>query len=206
MKIYIVRHGQTVSNILKSHGGSDLKLTPLGVRQAKRIASRVARLPINLIISSDYSRALETVAIIRKHLPRKRIITPLLREEKDPTEILGESINGPKARRVKKLRYQNRNRRQWHYSDEENFFDLKKRLGQFIKFLEKRKEKNILIIGHVVATRMLIALMTLGEALTPDAFYKIREHWTLNNGGISVCELIDGKWKLLIWNDYSHLG
>lgn len=206
MRIYIVRHGQSTSNALQNHGGGDSKLTSLGIQQAKKIATRVMRLPFGVIISSDYERALQTVKIIRKRVSKKVVVTPLLREEKHPSELVNKLPSDPEVIQIKKLLYKNRNHRDWHFSDEENFFDLKKRMEKFVQFVEKRKEENILIIGHVMVTRMLVGVMIFGNTLTPDIFYNMRERWILRNTGITVCDLVNGQWKLLTWNDHAHLG
>lgn len=79
-------------------------------------------------------------------------------------------------------------------------------MKKFMKFLEKRKEENILVIGHVMTTRMLVGVMIFGDTFTSDMYQKMRERMVLRNTGISVCDFIDGQWKLLTWNDHAHLG
>lgn len=178
----------------------------MGIKQARKIASRAAKLPFEIIITSDFTRALQTAEIIRRRVPWKLVITKLLREEKHPSELTGLHRTDPKAVRIKKLLYKNRNRRAWHFSDEENFFDFRDRMKKFLKFLEKRKEENVLVIGHVMATRMLIGLMVFGEVLTPDMYQKMKDRLSLKNTGVNVCEFLDGQWKLITWNDHTHLG
>lgn len=206
MRVYIVRHGQSTSNAMEDHRLGDARLTSLGIEQSKKIAARAAKIPFEVIISSDFTRALQTAEIIRKRSPRKIISTPLLREESHPSELVGRHKDDPEVVKIKKLLIKNRNKPQWHFSDEENFFDLKKRIGKGLRFLEGRKEKNILVVGHTFSTRMLVSLMVLGNALTPDMFQKIRDRVYLSNAGITVCDFVGKRWQLITWNDSAHLG
>lgn len=201
-----MRHGQSMSNAMENHGDGDSKLSSLGIQQAKKIAARAVRLSFDVIISSDFSRALQTAEIIRKRVPRKLVVTHLLREEKHPSELTGKHLSSPNVIRIKKLLHKNRNQRNWRFSDEENFYDLKKRMKKFLRFLEQRKEESILVIGHVMATKMLIGLIIFSDALTPDMYQKIRGQMILKNTGINVCDFTDGQWKLVTWNDHAHLG
>ncbi len=206
MRVYIVRHGQSTSNASEHHQGGEVDLSSLGIRQAKKIALRVSRLPIDIILSSDYTRALHTVEIIRTRTQKKLVITPLLREYRPPSEFEGKHIKSPDVVRVKKLIFKNRNNTKWHFSDEENFFDFIKRTRKLLRFLEERKEENILVIGHAFTTRMLIGVLLFDTLLTPDVYIKLRERMKLENTGISMCDYIEGKWRLITWNDYEHLG
>lgn len=72
MKLYVVRHGQTNWNIENRLQGSvDIPLNDTGIKQAHLVASQIKPLPIDVIISSPLSRALETAKIIneKKSLP-----------------------------------------------------------------------------------------------------------------------------------------
>ncbi|OGY97102.1 MAG: hypothetical protein A2122_02780 [Candidatus Liptonbacteria bacterium GWB1_49_6] len=206
LTVYIVRHAQSTSNAMENNLGSDAELTPLGVEQARKIAARARRLSFEVILSSDFQRALQTAEIIKLCTRKKILITPLLREEKHPSELIGKGPNNPRVAQVKRLLRKNRDRKHWHFSDEENFFDLKRRMIKLMKFLERRKERNVLVVGHVMATRMLVGLMIFGENLTPTLFYKMRERMAIWNTGIIAAQFSDRQWKLLTWNDYGHLG
>lgn len=101
MKVYIVRHGQSASNAVKKPQGGDSELTPLGIQQAKKLATRASRLHIDIIVSSDFARAIQTAEIIRKRVPKELIVASLLREEKHPSELTGKDADNPDAIRVK---------------------------------------------------------------------------------------------------------
>lgn len=64
-RILLVRHGQTVSNKEgRFCGHSETALTPLGIEQARALGRRLASLPLDAVYTSDFSRSIDTAAII----------------------------------------------------------------------------------------------------------------------------------------------
>ena len=68
MKLYLIRHGESIGNELGISQGqrNDLSLTEKGRDQAKRIAKKLANEKIDAIYSSDLKRANDTAEIIGK--------------------------------------------------------------------------------------------------------------------------------------------
>ena len=65
MKLYLVRHGQSTGNIGGTlMGQSDHPLTPLGERQARAAAGRLAPLGPMPVYSSDLPRARATAEYV----------------------------------------------------------------------------------------------------------------------------------------------
>ena len=65
MKLYVVRHGETVWNVLgKVQGISDIPLTDKGRESAKELQELVSTLNIDVVISSPLERARETAKIL----------------------------------------------------------------------------------------------------------------------------------------------
>lgn len=207
MRVYLIRHGESDGNaarrFLPDHRGG---LTKSGVRQAEKLAGRFKKIPIDIILSSDYKRTIDTAKIIRKAIRKKLVITNLIREQKYPKEYKGKYDNDPEIAKIRAIRRKHINEKGWRYSDEENFFDFKARIEKFIDFVSRRKEKHILVVGHGISMRMAVALMLLGDALTPKIFQKFRDNLLTINTGITICENHDGKWSILTWNDHAHLG
>lgn len=66
MKLYLVRHGQTINNVNHIIGGNnDFPLTELGIKQAHEVAERLD--DIDAIYSSALNRAKITAEIIGEH-------------------------------------------------------------------------------------------------------------------------------------------
>lgn len=63
-RLFLVRHGQTVTNKEgRFCGHSETQLTDLGREQARALGRRLARETIDAVYTSDFSRAMETAAL-----------------------------------------------------------------------------------------------------------------------------------------------
>ncbi|MHB8771524.1 MAG: histidine phosphatase family protein [Syntrophales bacterium] len=81
--IYLVRHGETAWNWdSRIQGHSDIPLNDRGMRQAEALAARLAAVPLEIIYTSDLSRARVTAELIARRQPRPVAIMarPELRE------------------------------------------------------------------------------------------------------------------------------
>lgn len=78
---FIFRHGQTDWNLeRRCQGHTDIPLNARGRDEATALALRLKKYPIEVIYSSDLSRALETAKFVANESGLKIIETPLLRE------------------------------------------------------------------------------------------------------------------------------
>jgi len=83
LHLMLVRHGETEWNVQRRYQGqSDVPLSELGRRQAKRIAERLAGQKIDAIYSSDLERAWETARVIAEEHGLDIFPEPRLRELK----------------------------------------------------------------------------------------------------------------------------
>lgn len=96
IEIYLIRHGQTDSNLFDQSQGMHTPLNKMGEEQAAAVGKKLALLNISQIFSSDYSRAKQTAEIILKNLGKDVPIecSESLREgdhgnwkEKPPSEL-----------------------------------------------------------------------------------------------------------------------
>lgn len=81
----LLRHGQSEFNVRfsvtrRDPGIIDPALTPLGHQQARDAAEALAPIGIDRIITSPYTRALQTVAPIARALDVPVLINPIVRE------------------------------------------------------------------------------------------------------------------------------
>ncbi|NTU46148.1 histidine phosphatase family protein [Candidatus Roizmanbacteria bacterium] len=207
MRLYLVRHGESEGNAVDVHQFVHTPLSKAGIRQAKQLACRFESIEIDTIFASDFTRTLQTAHEIASITKKEIITTPFLREVRRPTEILGKNVNKPEVLAIKQKIKEHFEDPQWHYADEENFFDMKHRVSQFLPFLESRSEKHILAVTHGVTMRMILGLIILGNNLKPKEFIQLAETLSVNNTGITVFEKKDEHpWRLLTWNDHAHLG
>lgn len=79
--IFLIRHGETVDNALQiMQGQTQGELNEQGKEQARQVAQRLAGEPVDVFISSDLHRAIQTAEIIAEPHNLPIITTPLLRE------------------------------------------------------------------------------------------------------------------------------
>ena len=85
MKIYLVRHGESIANAKGIHQGQkiDTSLNKKGLEQAKKIAERLKDENFEIIYSSDLKRAYETAREIAKLQNLKIVKDKRLREKAD---------------------------------------------------------------------------------------------------------------------------
>ena len=68
MRLLLVRHGLTLSNVQARYTGqSDVPLTEVGERQAEAVGKRLAAESLDVIVSSDLQRASNTANAIARH-------------------------------------------------------------------------------------------------------------------------------------------
>ncbi|MSU73787.1 histidine phosphatase family protein [Candidatus Kaiserbacteria bacterium] len=213
--IYLVRHGESEGNVEFVFQTKDSPLTEKGRKQAEIIAKRIAKLPVEVIIASPAARTKATAEAIATRVNKPVEYSDLLVERRTMSELWGHRIDDLGIADIKQIlfRFDEPNLR---HSDEENFEDLKMRADATLSFLEKRPEEHILVVGHGLFTRVLVARVLLGERLTGAECLKILSVLRTRNTGLSVLhykenantgtEGPESDWQLLVWNDHAHLG
>ena len=79
--IFLVRHGETVDNARQiMQGQTQGCLNEQGRAQAEAVAQRMAKESIDVVVSSDLRRAVQTAEIIAQPHGLSVVTTPLLRE------------------------------------------------------------------------------------------------------------------------------
>lgn len=115
--LLLVRHGETDWNSEgRLQGHTDTSLNDYGRRQAAALADELAGDGIDVVYSSDLSRARETAEIVAKRLGLPVVLEPGLREknwgswegltpmERDAVEYVGESTEDHRDRTLRTLR------------------------------------------------------------------------------------------------------
>jgi broad specificity phosphatase PhoE len=207
MKVFLVRHGESVGNKAGIHQTAEMELSDTGRKQAKLIAERLKNQKLNLIYSSTFLRARQTSEIISESLDIPIEYWDFLIELRNPSIIHNKRINDPKIAKIKELVKKNFAKENFRYSDEETFSELNTRVGKVIEHLIRRHQgENVICISHASMIKAIISKMVFGKKLTAQIFTDIRYHFWSTNTGISVCEYGKDKiWGITSWNDASHL-
>ena len=120
-KIYLVRHGETDDLVKKLHQHNDVALSERGNKQARDVAVRFSHIKVDVIFSSPHVRTVQTAEHIRSFTHAPLEISELLRESRQPHEIVGKERESADVLHIKEIMREHRNDPSWHYSDEENF-------------------------------------------------------------------------------------
>lgn len=142
--LYLVRHGETVDNAVHiMQGQTPGELNDKGIAQAEEVAARMADHPIDVFVSSDLKRSIQTCEIIARPHHAEVITTPLLRE-RDWGSFTGKFI--PSLPQDLK---------DWP-DDIESIESMKSRAQNFITWLRVTYPgKTILAVGHGIINKAL---------------------------------------------------
>lgn len=188
MKVYFVRHGQSMANLQRVYSGQhDFMLTEDGRKQAEAIRPLMEKIPFDKVFSSDLTRVIDTQKLA---LPNAEVAlrSPLIREI-DAGNITGTPI-------ANTVTVNADGEKDYTPYGGEKASDVCARLK---KFLEENVEpydyKNVAIFAH---HGILIAMLSLavGKVISSaDVLVK--------NCGIAIFEYKNNNWVLLSWNNQS---
>lgn len=203
MKLYIVRHGESLSNVAKSVSDDATLLSENGKKQAKEAQQYFLTIDLKSIYSSPLARAIETAKIIaspHNHLEIQQ--SNLLKDKKDASSLVGVSKEKIPWDYIK----QHRNDPDWRHEDAESFNDIKQRVISTLELMDKYKEEdNVLIVSHNSFIKYLVLYIILGDQFTPENFYKFSDRMETKNTGVTVLERKQKyyetvpSWYLLSW-------
>ena len=143
--IFLIRHGETVDNALQiMQGQTQGELNEQGREQARQVAQRLAAQPVDVFISSDLHRAIQTAEIIAAPhgMPVKQ--TPLLRE-RDWGSFTGRFIPDLKGE-------------VWP-DDIESEPALLQRASDFLQYVTTTYPgKRVVAVGHGIINKAILAV------------------------------------------------
>lgn len=91
-KLYLVRHGETVDNAAHiMQGQTPGELNAKGILQAEEVARKMVNEHIDVFVSSDLKRSLQTCEIIA-HSHHQQVVTTSLIRERDWGDFTGKFI------------------------------------------------------------------------------------------------------------------
>lgn len=215
MKVYLVRHGQSVDAAGGLHQRDNSPLSEKGLIQARQLAERFKEIEIDHIIASPIPRAKQTAEIIADEIGKPLQIDNLFVERVWPSAFRSGTVKEvPKheeeAKYIQRMMKVNHLDPSSRHSDEETFFELADRAKAALEKLEETTSENILVASHSAFIRMLTLSVVLEGANIYEAFFSSLGTMSMSNVGITVLKYEPAssfvKWKLVSWNDVSHLG
>jgi probable phosphoglycerate mutase len=196
MKIYLVRHGETVYNLAgRIQGQLDSELSPLGRRQCQAVAEALAQQPCDAVIASPLTRARESAQCIADRLQLEVRLEPGLME-------INAGIFQGHCWRELDAQYP-REAAQWRSQDPdfripngESRRDVMVRARAALDAIRAAPYRAVIVVAH--GGSLSAALKSLLEI--PPA----RNPFSLTNGSISTIAW-ESDVKLLALNETSHL-
>ncbi len=212
-RVYFVRHGESESNITEVVQGLSDPLSLEGERQALLIAERAKNLDFEILLSSDAVRARNTADAISKATQKSVVESAHFREIRRPTSLIGISNATAVYKDFLKAEYEHRQDASWRFEDEENYHDSVQRAQEALALLCAQTADDVLVVTHGHFLRFMLAVMVMGEALTPDLWYTFGNRFKVSNTGITTCirepiprQTTDDAWRILTWNDHAHFA
>ena len=163
MNIYIIRHGESTSDIKEKYDGDyDDHLTENGLRDAEIIAKKLSSKNIEAIFTSPKIRARETSKVISDALQCKTIVVDGLAEQDiyDAFIELGENQPEEEYRRLGEIMINRDNT----IDGTETYKDFKERILQSFTEITNQSFETIAIVTHGGPIRCIFReVLDLGE-------------------------------------------
>jgi len=183
--IYLVRHGESEFNKKKIFAGwSDCLLTEEGKRQAVDLRKTIDDLEIDVVYSSDLSRAKVTAEILNENKKRNHIVSKELREV-----YFGE-WEGIDFERIEKEYSEVKDswfKDYFHftYPGGESMADMFERTKKYFdESIMTREEDNILIVAHAGVISSMISYLLFNNL-------ELSDHFNVKNCTLTHIKMID---------------
>jgi len=198
--VLLVRHGQTKSNVTGFYmGWSDEDIDDVGYPQVHSLSSRLASLPIASVYSSPLQRTCTTAEILAK---------PHGLEVEVSDDLIELRLGDWEGLHMDEIRQ--RWPEIWQQSridpsditlpNGESYKQVTERAVQmFDKIVAANQDKQAVIVTHEIVVKVIVAHV-LGVS---NSIYR---RFEVNNASLSVVRIINGKARLAVLNDTSHLG
>lgn len=198
MKVYLIRHGQTLYNAAHiCQGWCDVKLSENGENQAKELGENIKDIQFDKIIVSDLERAKQTARLIFGNDAEFEFDERL--RELNNTHFAGRYSKDLREEYGERFIYAIRN---FDYGNlgGESWESLFKRTGDFLKSLEKdESSEKIAVVTHGGTIYALLSNV-LGFRVTGKLVHT-------KNCSVTTLELKDGTWRLETYNyEYKKLS
>ncbi|MBU6388264.1 phosphoglycerate mutase family protein [Patescibacteria group bacterium] len=205
--IYFVRHGESEENVDHVYRGRDAALTDAGKEQARVVAERIGRIGVDVLITSPFTRAADTAAVIGKHIGHTPEQNELFGEWLEPSHVMGLHRDHPERQAMFNAIHTATDPH-YRHKDEETFPELLERARFAIQVLAEHPAKRICIVTHGGFLKMMVGAMIFHEAFSKEMFVHMIFNMPTTNTGVTYVKNVKEErgWQLVTWNDQSHLG
>lgn len=167
--VYFVRHGQTLKNLQHIHQGHDEPLTEVGKQQAQAVAEYFKDKNIDTLISSPFTRAVETASIMGNVLSLPFTPADCAKEFLRPEPLYGKSHYSLATALYVLGLFQHSNDPRWDNFGAENMFHIRNRIVDTKRLIAEQPGERIVVISHAIYIDMFT------QAVCADRSLKLRE-------------------------------
>ena len=196
MKLYLIRHAQSLRNVGQEHD----RLSETGIEQAKRLGLFLKDNHIDYIYCSQKGRTKETLSYINKYIKAPTTFTEKIQEQN--TGIFEEKSDKEFFYHMMALKLKVKEYAEYKpEGNGENLFEVEKRAQEFLNIIKEKHKFNdhILIVSHATFLKFLIIRLL-------KLHIKEAQYFNIHNASLSTFEL-DKKFnvKEYLVDDYIHL-
>lgn len=198
MKVFLIRHAQSIDDQAKVSQRDDSPLSQLGEEQAEKRANSLAISRLDGVYASPYARTQETAAIL---FPGMDITTlDFIYEIKRPRSLDG-GLHADAVHFWEVDHKQDKYRPDWTYDDSESFNDVLNRSKKLMNFLYSthRDDHTVAVVSHGGFIRHTIGYAGLGDNYTPEVFFDLFFLMQIKNTDVIEADFQNGKltgWKI----------
>ena len=191
MKLYLVRHGESESNLKKIHGGwLDVSLTEQGKQDAASAGRLLRDIHFDKVYTSDQTRAMQTADIALPDQEKER--SSLLREI-CLGELEGRTPADCQAQYGEHYLTEKANRNFGDFGGE-NYSDHVKRTQAFLDMVATEEDITVAAFCHEGTIKcMLDIVLQVGHWISIKNVH-------CANGSVTVLDYRNGNWRLCQWN------
>lgn len=161
MHVYFVRHGTTDAGNRYRHQSPNAPLSVKGREEALGVAEYLRAMNPDYLVTSEYTRALETARIIGNFIGQSPTTNGLFYELERPSELFNTSIFTFKTMWYAFFSLVYRNNPSWRYKDAENFNDIQKRAERALMYLKSlsKTHQSVVVVSHTIFINIMMVYM-----------------------------------------------
>lgn len=206
MHVYFVRHGETDLNHACIHQSPNTPISLRGRESVLSTAETLRSINADVLISSEYTRALESARLIGLTIGLTPRTNGLFYEIVRPSTFHGRSIFTLETLWYVLLTIFFRAKTTWRYKDAENFSDISSRAKRALTYIESLRDTHtsVIVVSHTVFINIMVAYMCKNRLLDiRDLCTALLRSRRMRNGEVISVEYIgDGSpytcnWRII---------
>lgn len=202
-KVYLVRHGETVSNANGIIQGFSDPLSETGLAQAAAIAERIKPIEFQHLLSSDMPRALVTAEHIGRATEKQVELSPLLREVVSDEHMVGRPFTDFADSWWVPPKTLDEHRPPWGGSMQSELQRARQALAYIRSF-----NSDVVVVTHGAFLCLLLSA-AIWDDPSVDTVWGVYRRFLRTNSGLTIFSYGDydsQMWRLHTWNDQEHIG